>query len=247
MIRTRPLLWGMLLLAAGALAEGRPLTLAYNVFPPWKVVNDAGEPAGPYTEIVRELARRVKQPLAFLPCPIARCLAEVAEGRADLVIGIQNAPDRAAYLDFLEPPFAAPTRNALYLKAGTRAPLTRYEDLYGKRVAVTHGARYTPDFDSDPHIQRDVSPNIVGSFNKLAAGRVDVVIVNELHGEAVSTRPEFAGRVVRAPLELVAAEPRKVGLAKRSPYHALKPKLEAALASMVRDGTVNRLLARVED
>ncbi|RBJ68952.1 amino acid ABC transporter substrate-binding protein, partial [Pseudomonas sp. MWU12-2534b] len=55
-----------------ALAEARELVFAYNVFEPWKRLDAQGQPAGPYTEIVRELARRLDLRLRFLHCPGCR-------------------------------------------------------------------------------------------------------------------------------------------------------------------------------
>ena len=229
-------------------AADRPLTAVLTSdFTPWIVVHGPASASGPYPELLRELARRVKQPLVLLPCPITRCLLEMEEGRADLVIAVQKTPGRSLIVDFLDPPFSAPARSGLFVRSTDPRPFLRYEELYGKRVATTYNTRYSPAFDKDGRIQRDVGPNIEGSFNKLMSGRVDVVIANLVHGEEVAARAAYKGQVVRRPLVLAGSAPRQIGLARSSPYYSLKPQLQEALAGMVSDGTVSRLLARVDD
>ena len=81
-----------------------PLVFAYNLFPPWKTMDAHGEPQGPYTELMREVARRAKLRLAFLPCPLARCLQYMRQGKADVVIGVKNTAGRREFIDFIDPP-----------------------------------------------------------------------------------------------------------------------------------------------
>nr|WP_269212500.1 transporter substrate-binding domain-containing protein [Chromobacterium vaccinii] len=226
-----------------ALADARELVLAYNVFEPWKKLDARGEPAGPYTEIVRELARRLGLPLRFLHCPLSRCLAVMQQGRADLMIGVRPTPERSRYLDFLMPPFANSNHLVFYQRSGDARALARYDDLLPLTVGVSEGVSYEAGFDRDARIRRDASPGMESGFRKLAAGRVDALIVNASQGAALAARPEFAGRVKRAALTLDDRHPNRLALARRSPLHPRKADLEQALRGMVADGTVARILA----
>ncbi|MEO2217088.1 transporter substrate-binding domain-containing protein [Chromobacterium vaccinii] len=226
-----------------ALADARELVLAYNVFEPWKKLDARGEPAGPYTEIVRELARRLGLPLRFLHCPLSRCLAVMQQGRADLMIGVRPTPERSRYLDFLTPPFATSNHLVFYQRSGDARALARYDDLLPLTVGVSEGVSYEAGFDRDARIRRDASPGMESGFRKLAAGRVDALIVNASQGAALAARPEFAGRVKRAALTLDDRHPNRLALARRSPLHPRKADLEQALRGMVADGTVARILA----
>ncbi|MEO3962088.1 substrate-binding periplasmic protein [Chromobacterium piscinae] len=221
-----------------ALADARELVLAYNVFEPWKKLDARGEPAGPYTEIVRELARRLGLPLSFLHCPLSRCLAAMQQGRADLMIGVRPTLERSRYLDFLMPPFATSNHLVFYQRSGDPRALARYDDLL-----PLEGVSYEAGFDHDARIRREASPGMESGFRKLAAGRVDALIVNASQGAALAARPEFAGRVKRAALTLDDRHPNRLALALRSPLHPRKADLEQALRGMVADGTVARILA----
>ncbi|OQS10359.1 hypothetical protein B0T37_00940 [Chromobacterium violaceum] len=226
-----------------ALADARELVFAYNVFEPWKRLDAQGRPAGPYTEIVRELARRLGLPLRYLHCPLSRCLATMQQGRADLMIGVRPTVERARYLDFLEPPFANGDHLAFYQRRDDARVIARYEDLLPLTVGVAEGVSYLPRFDRDARIRREASPGMESGFRKLAAGRVDALIVNARQGALLASRPEFAGRVRRAALTLDDSHPNRLALARRSPLHAQRARIEQALRAMVADGTAARILA----
>ncbi|MEO9385336.1 substrate-binding periplasmic protein [Chromobacterium phragmitis] len=226
-----------------ALASARELVFAYNLFEPWKRLDAHGQPAGPYTEIVRALAGRLKLPLRFLQCPLPRCLSAMRQGRADLMIGVRPTPERLAYLDFLEPPFASSNHLVFYQRRGDPRALARYDDLLPLTVGVAEGVSYEAGFDRDLRIRRDASPGMESGFRKLAAGRVDALIVNASQGAALAARPEFAGRVTRAPLTLDDRHPNRLALARRSPLRADKARIEQALRGMMADGSVARILA----
>ncbi|POZ62963.1 substrate-binding periplasmic protein [Chromobacterium alticapitis] len=224
-----------------ALAEARELVFAYNVFEPWKRLDAQGQPAGPYTEIVRELARRLDLRLRFLHCPLSRCLARMQQGRADLMIGVRQTAERSQYLDFLEPPFANGDRLAFYQRRGDPRVIARYEDLLPLKVGVSEGVSYAARFDHDARLRRDASPGMESGFRKLAEGRVDVLIVNESQGAALAARPEFAARVKRAALTLDDHHPNRLALARQSPLQPQKARIEQTLRGMQADGTLARL------
>ncbi|WP_160309846.1 substrate-binding periplasmic protein [Chromobacterium subtsugae] len=234
------------LLAQPALASDngpRPLVLAYNAFAPWKNYDGQGQPSGPYTEIVRELARRLRLPLRFLNCPLPRCLAAMQQGRADLMIGVQHSPQRARYLDYLEPPFASGNRLALYQRGNDPRVIRRYQDLLPLTVGVVDGVQYQEAFDQDPRLRRDTALTMESSFRKLAAGRIDVLIGNEQQTGLLAASHEFAGRVRRAGLTLDDLRPHRLALAQNSPFHAEKARFSQALQAMLDDGSVARILA----
>ncbi|WP_434631699.1 substrate-binding periplasmic protein [Chromobacterium sp. CV08] len=224
-------------------AAAHELVFAYNVFEPWKRVDAQGRPAGPYTEIVRELARRLGMPLRFFPCPLSRCLAAMQAGKADLMIGVQYSAERARYLDYLEPPFASGNRLALYQRRDDGRGVVRYADLLPLTVGVVQGVRYHPRFDADSRIRRDTAPTMESSFRKLVAGRVDVLIGNEQQSGLLAASPEFAASVRRVPLTLDDARPNRLVLARTSPRYPERARIARTLRAMLADGSVARLLA----
>lgn len=236
-----PILLSLCLCPAWA---GRPpLILAFNTFSPWKTLDAQGQPSGPYVEIVKLLAARLDAPVHYLPCPLLRCLQAMRQGQADLVIGVRNSDDRDAYIDFLDPPFAAATPLAIYLRRADARQIRRFADFYPLRIGVVEGVRYLPVFDQDKQLERDFAPNSLSNFRKLLAGRIDALVINRRNGMELLRSQGWEALVREQPLQLPAQEERRLGLARRSPWYARRDQLTAVLRGMLRDGSIARLLA----
>ncbi|AXT48949.1 hypothetical protein D1345_23530 [Chromobacterium rhizoryzae] len=229
------------LMAGMQCAAAEPaLVFAYNLFPPWKTMDAHGAPQGPYTELMREMARRAKLRLVFLPCPLTRCLQYLRQGKADVVIGVKSTPARREFIDFIDPAFASGSRLALYQRADDPRPLRSYRQLYPFLIGVVEGVRYQDEFDSDLRVRREPAPSLDSNFRKLKAGRIDALIADERQTAELAANAEFRRYVKRAPLLLYSPEPRRIGLSPRSPH---KRRIALAMRSMLQDGTVARLLA----
>jgi polar amino acid transport system substrate-binding protein len=233
--------------AAAAQAPAvHPLILAFSPLPPWKVVDTAGRPFGPYYDIMTRLARRAGLPLTTQVCPLLRCLDLLQRGDADIGIGIAPGPDRSAYLDFLEPAFAGPAQICFYRRAGDEASrVDTYGDLKRLRIGVTSGAHYFARFDQDTSLNKDVAPDKLSNLRKLVNLRVDVVIMVCGEGSLLVRRDEFRRRVELAGPE-VRTGPRYLVLSRRSALYARKADLQRALRQMVASGEIRRLLAPIE-
>lgn len=224
-------------------AASPPLVLAFNTFSPWKTLDAHGQPSGPYVEIVKLLAARLDVPVQYLPCPLQRCLQAMQQGQADLVIGVRNSDDRDAYIDFLDPPYAAATPLAIYLRRVDSRKVRRYADLYPLRIGVVEGMRYQPVFDADKQLERDFAPSSLSNFRKLLAGRVDAVVINRRNGMELLHSQGWEALIREQPLQLPAQEERRLGLSRRSAWYARRGRLTAVLRGMLRDGSIARLLA----
>ncbi|GHD82159.1 substrate-binding periplasmic protein [Vogesella fluminis] len=243
----RPLLFALSLLwlapSASATAAPAPaLVYAFSRFEPYKTLDAAGKPAGPYTVLLQELVRRSGMQLDIVNCPLQRCLALLQRGDADLSIGIRGNTERNRYLDFLDPPFAPATATVLLQRRDDPRPIRHYDDLYALRVGVVEGASYFPRFDNDIHIQRDAAPSARLALRKLAAKRFDVLLINEQQGRQLS-RELGAGQFRHAELQFPGKQPRHIALSRLSPAaQAARPRLEAQLRQMLLDGSVGRIL-----
>lgn len=229
-------------ITCNAHALPQKMVLAYNIFPPWKVYDTQGKPAGPYTEIIKALSHRMGVQFDYVACPLQRCLELVNQGKADVVIGIKNGQGRDNIIDFISPPFAAGTHTALYQRRDDPRVIKRYEDLKPLKIAVMEGAHYQSQFDNDNSLQKDSAPVGISGFMKLRAKRVDVVIFNEIVGDNLLQSRHLAGQFKKAAFFLPAEDPRFIGLGKHSAFQPYKTQLETALGSLIKDGTIRRIL-----
>lgn len=236
----------MLLVLAGAgPAQARaPLVLAFDDLLPWKT--QRGDTySGAYTEIVRELARRVGLPLLIKPCPLKRCLTMLQHGEADIIIGVKETPERLRYLQFLQTPYRASSADKVFFVLKERgAVVQRYEDLRPLRIGVKLGADYFTRFDHDTALRKDMSKDMGINLRKLAMGRLDAVIAAEDQGEAMLAQLQLGGKIGKAAWRVPDPSPRSIAMSRHSGHIASLAALDKAMAAMVRDGTLAALFRR---
>ena len=236
-----------LALLVSPFAHAQRLVFAFNTAEPYKVLDADGRPAGAYVDIIRELARRSQLVLEIEQVPLKRVLAMLGNGSADISIGIKGGPDRDGYLQFLDPPFAPSTRTIVLQRANDPRVLRRYEDLQSLRIGVVDGVHYFPQFDADRRLQRDSAPNVGSALRKLLAKRFDVLMINSLQAQGELRGKRYHQQVREAAISFEFGPPRRIALSRYSPVaQQLQGVLSAQLASMLKDGTVQRLLAKAD-
>lgn len=234
----------LLSMAAAAWAQPPAMRLAFSELEPWKTLQ-GGEHGGAYTEIVRELARRLGRPLQIIDCPLKRCLKLLEAGEADVVIGVQQSPERLRYLHYLAAPYRRSSSDRVFLvRTGAAARITRHEDLRGLRIAVKAGTEYFDRFDEDATLIKDASLNNVSALRKLLLGRVDAVVLPEDRGLALVGQLDARGQVEVAALRVPDPTPRSIAVSRRSSLMQQLPQLEQAMRGMREDGTLAALYQR---
>jgi polar amino acid transport system substrate-binding protein len=229
-------------LAAPLPALADPLILAFDELPPWKTQAN-GRHAGAYTEIVRELARRVGVELKIVDCPLKRCLLMLEGGDADMIIGLKDTPERKRYLHFLATPYRLSSSDKVfYIPAGTLATVNQYSDLRKLRIGVKLGAGYFEQIDRDTSLRKDAAKDMRTNFQKLTMGRLDTLVIPEDQGEALVAEMGLSGKVIKANYRVADPSPRFIALARNSSHAANIEKFERAMAGMAKDGTLTELI-----
>lgn len=230
---------GPLACAGAASAPDKPLVMAFAELSPW-LTREGPAFTGAYTEIVRELARRVGRRLEIHDCPVRRCLAMLEQGQADLTIGLNRTPARAAYLDFLHTPYRLAASDRVFMvRTGEAGRIGRYEDLLGPRIGVVGGSSYFPTFDADPRLIKESAPSSEANLRKLVLGRIDAVPLPEDQALVLIHRLKLGGQVEPAKFRVQDPTPRSIAVAHASPLGAeLLQKLETAMQAIRRDGTL---------
>jgi polar amino acid transport system substrate-binding protein len=228
----------LLLPACRAAAAEPPLVFAFSELAPWKTKTGT-EYGGAYTEIVRELARRVGRDLRFVECPHARCMLMMRAGEADLAIGVQQSPEREAFMAFLRTPYRkTATDRVFYVRRGEAKRIGRYEDLDGLHIGMTTSSTYFDRFDDDKTLHKEPGLNNTTNLRKLLLGRLDTVLMPEDQGAVLIAELGLAEQIETAVYREHDATPRSVAVSRRGPGFELLPRLEAAMQAMRRDGAL---------
>ena len=219
------------------------LIIAYPLAPPWRTLDAHGEPAGPYAELSRELARRLQLRLQFKICPVLRCQDAMLYGRADMMIGAMKSRSSLRHMLVLQPPLTPQSWQVVYQRRGDTRRLERYQDLLSLNVGVLEGIHHHPHLDADWRIQRDPAQSLELNFRKLAAGRIDALIGDVGEADYLARKPEFSAKVKRSCLRLRSNERHHLALSKKSPHIFHVKRISTTMQRMVDDGTVARIMA----
>ncbi|MGE4292223.1 MAG: transporter substrate-binding domain-containing protein [Desulfovibrio sp.] len=187
-LRARVSLWAALALlfclaAQGALAaseEGVATRKAAIViacpenYPPFSMLNDAGQPAGLLIDIWRRWSRITGVPIRFKPGTWTQTVDWLRRGEADLHCGLFRTPERQSWMSFSQPLFEV---DSALIIPGPLSQLHSAGDFRGMRLAVVSGSfqeewlhTHFPDVDAVPAESEE------GALRMVIAGSADALL-----------------------------------------------------------------------
>ncbi|WP_238937569.1 substrate-binding periplasmic protein [Pseudoalteromonas sp. S16_S37] len=180
-------------LSSNAYADHRAIHVAVDHAPPYSSVSNEGESSGLILDIIRATAAN-KYQVRAVPCPVSRCLRMLEQGEVDVMGGLIKTPARQNSMVFVDPPYMAFSSSyVFYAQKGSDLSVSRFEDLYGKRIAVMRGAAFFERFDQDKKLNKvDVTSEQV-ALDLVLKGRVDLAI-------AIEDTAEVAMKVLKQPI-----------------------------------------------
>lgn len=245
-----------LLLIALLLGLAPPLSaceksLRWSEDPPYSMRLPDGRIGGLDVELAQELLRRVGCRARLVEMPFARALLELEAGRLDLLPGTFPRPERRVYAHFSQPLLLG--RNLLFLRQEALGTLPAGAGLrqlvqQGLRLGVQKGVVYSPEYAElmrDPALSARlyVVPQQPSLWRMLNLGRIDAVIADEFTARHQLAQLGLRERIAASAL-VVSAEPSAHALSKRSNALDFLNRYDAALRSMVADGSYQALLQR---
>ncbi|HYE52523.1 MAG TPA: transporter substrate-binding domain-containing protein [Azospirillaceae bacterium] len=257
-MRARLLLPLLLLLAAAAALPARAappapgdcaLRFAWTPWEPFYVAAPGG-PAGIDHDIVAEAARRAGCTVTWQEMPWVRAFAMLKGGLIDGLAGAQRTREREGLGRFVGPMRAG--RNVLFVRRGEagRYPFAALADLAGTpfRLGVQRGARYSQEYETLLAEGR-LAGNLLeangsaGGITMLVRGRVDGFLEGEAVGRHMARRLGMLEQVEIHPMPVSSNEAYML-LGTQTVPPDVADRLDAALAEMRADGTVERFLGQ---
>ncbi|MFC3034332.1 substrate-binding periplasmic protein [Pseudoalteromonas fenneropenaei] len=163
--------------------------------PPYSYIENEQVKSGLVLDILRAMPELADYQLAPVACPIPRCLKMLAQGEIDAMGGLVATPERRQIMAFVEPPYMVlESSYVFYKRADNDLSVTRYEDLYNKRIAVIRGGAFFPRFDEDKKINRVLINDEKTAIDLLLKERVDLVIAVEEtadHAMSILNQPSY--------------------------------------------------------
>ena len=220
--------------------KGDVAVVASTESPPYRMF-EGGPPRGVFIDILEAVLRQANLTPRYHVRPFKRCLAELKTGEADLFIGLFYRPEREAYVIYLKPTIAPYVTKVFYLNKGRARHIQKWEDLYQLRIGTRAGYKHHPDFDTDQRIQKFEVATDEQNFHKLAANRIDAVLITEETGVYLIGKLGYRGRFAPAPLRLERENPAYIVMSRKSRLKPHIAALETAIADIVANGTLEAI------
>jgi polar amino acid transport system substrate-binding protein len=203
-----------------------------------------GQWRGLGVDVLRALAARAGDTIAFQLYPWPRAQAMVERGQADILVGPYKSPERLKRFAFLDAAFYR-DRMVFYarrdMELAWRGDL---EALRGRRIAAVRGWHYGAQFDLvRPQLDISEVPQLENGMQMLAVGRVDLLATNERNTTGVIDNLRL-----RESLEALCPDITQLdGYLAFPPdprFKAVRDRYNALFAEMVRSGELAKLGAR---
>lgn len=220
-------------------------TLTYAVtnesWAPYWIVRE-GQVSGVFSDFMEALDERLAVDLqAARPAPPLRAQKMFREGRVQLECcvskGWRSAPEQVAVTLWTEP--VLEVEEVLVFAPGRAFAFARLEDLRGKTIATVRGYGYA----GSEYFLRHDSPDAIALLHKVAQGRSQAGIIDRLELAYLRhAHPELqAGKERLEEGPVINSSELRIRL-HRSRAELL-PALNAAIAAMRRDGSLQRIMA----
>lgn len=170
-----------------------------------------------------------------------RCLLEVEQGNADIIVAAYRISSREAYLRYSENPIIA-DKVILFVNRQQPMDFKHLRDLRGKTVGLLLGDSWGDEFDH--FIRQNSRIEYVSrgeqNFSKLALGRIDYMPGGKLSGQLQSHKLGFHDQIMALDTE-ITTEHYYLAIGRHSGLDSYLPYLNQRLKEMNDDGTIERL------
>lgn len=240
---------------AGCGSESKKLLVATNAeFEPFESLTADGEFVGFDIDLMNAIAKKMGYEVQYENMEFDGVVAAVANGTTDLAIsGLTINAKRAKSVNFSNPYYDGAAqilivgKNDTYYTGTDKATLD--EQLKGQKIGVCSG--YTGQFyaegSEDWNFKKiegatvKIYENISLAIADLKAGNINAIIMDDsVAKEAASANADVA-KVID-----IALTVEEYGIAIDKNNAELKEKVDAALAELVKDGTVDKLLEKYD-
>jgi polar amino acid transport system substrate-binding protein len=207
---------------------------------------EVGKPprGGMALEIMEELNKRIGLDARIVLMPWSRALKMVRHGKADGLPFLLATDERRFYLKFTGPVLESGDAVLFNYKEMPDFSWSGFESLEGLTVGMIRGYAYDEQLlvSVREHAGRiEYSEHSEANIRKLHAGRVDVVIENVIVARAVLLDQPGWRQDISIHDELLTHFKWHMGISRKSPLVQRIDEINAALAEMRRDGTLEKI------
>ena len=220
----------------GRVSKKSGMAFAVIEIPPYGYRENSSGLRGIYYDILTEAIKRRDRPISLEVIPTKRLLNYMDEGRiaCSIFLAVDFVKNRYEKIA----PVGRDLRSIILAAKGQK--LTVYDDLKGRRVAITRGIVYGHKVDDDPSIERIITKDYDQSMKMLKAGRVDAVVGTDVSLLYLLKKSKIDPAILPKPLVL-NSKSIHLWCAKGALSDAEKGSFEGIFSEMQKDGTLKKI------
>ncbi len=210
-----------------------------GAYAPWNFLDDSGKPAGFEIDLGNELCKRAALECTFQVNAWDSIIPNLVAGNYDAIMaGMSITDERKQTIDFSEP-YSPPDPSAFMMLATTTVD---FNNMKGLKIGVQGATIQAAYVDANLKDGNTVLAfeNADQALADLSAGNVDVILAD--HGYIAETVAGSGGALKEDGPRIAIGGGVGVGLRKAD--DELEGKLNAALAAMKADGSLDKLITQ---
>jgi polar amino acid transport system substrate-binding protein len=176
-----------------------------------------------------------------------RAQLEVEHGKVDVIVAAYFTTERSKVMVYPAQPYMNDA-NVLWVSKDNVFPFQQWSDLVDKTGTAMLGESYGEAFDL--YIKERLKVEWVSTpaqnLGKLELGRADYYPFSLYGGQIQVRQLGFEGKITHLPTVL-STEGTYIAISRKSPLVARLPQIEAAIARLRADGTIDRLVRKYID
>ena len=234
----------------GCAVASEVLAFADSPWPPFTLGEEGGPATGGRTlALLQALFGGMGKTLSVTLYPWQRTLKLAETGRVDGIPILMRAAEREAYLAYTDRLITVHDVFYFNRKQLGSFDWDSYEDLRPLTIGLVKGYTYSEDFMAAAErfglkVEYSRSPEV--NFSRLYAGRVDLVLDEEITGDvAISNNPDWGAAFGKAE-KPTASYDYFMAFSRKSPYAACIPWINERIRAQAERGTINRILKNEE-
>lgn len=231
-----------------ATAQETPIRFVDTPYPPYTIGEEGRQAeAGIAVDIAREACRRMGHRCRITLHPWERVLKMMETGAADGVLFLVQTPERERFLLFTPP--VVRSRELFYASTLRHREFSwkTITDLDNLTIGLVRGYTYGEnfmDYIETGSADIDYTADTILNLRKLVAGRIDLVLEEELVAEYLLKEIDPDGEAVVRCDESVSEYDYHLAFSRFGAAAELFPAYEAAVEEMKRDGTIQEIVRR---
>lgn len=196
---------------------------------------------GSNIDFAKALATKLNKKIDFLVCPIARCLALIKNGQADLLIDINKTAERQTYLNYLPPYREQLAPLHFFTRKKDTISIESYHDLFTLSIGVIRGTSFSEQLQQNKAI-KIVPLNTQRQLIKmLHFGRIDAFMGREESLIGLVDYQQYRDEFSISTWQYSQHTPSYFAISKRSPLNDDIAFITEILNQLKRDGTIERI------